>query len=175
MFKQAIRAADVMYGHGMTHFDAHADNWLTDGKQLMLGDLGLALDQSFELSPAENKFFVTHRHYDYAQIIHTLGASAHIGYFGLKDAEKEKVHQALGLTPDHGYAFLAALTREAIALHEQGIIKLMSVQRRLLKQYAPIINIKDQFFSSLRSGQKRSDHYPARKLTRHLKQLGLLQ
>lgn len=174
MFNKAIRAADVMSGHGMIHFDAHADNWLTDGNELMLGDLGLVLDQSFELSPTEQKFFVGHRHYDYAQIIHTMGASTRINYFGLKDAEKEKVHQALGLTPAQGDVFLAALTREAIALDEQGIIKLRSVQRRFLKKYASIIGIKDEFFSSLRSGHKRSDLYPARKLARRLKQLGKL-
>jgi len=53
-----------MNARGLIHFDAHADNVLTDGQGLYFADFGLALSSAFDLSPAETDFYERHRTYD---------------------------------------------------------------------------------------------------------------
>ncbi|GGT00745.1 hypothetical protein GCM10010176_050890 [Nonomuraea spiralis] len=55
---EARLTADVsfMNGHGLTHFDGHFGNLLTDGDRLYVADLGLATSPRFELSGEERAF-----------------------------------------------------------------------------------------------------------------------
>lgn len=48
----------------LLHFDAHFQNFLTDGQRLYLADYGLALSARFPLTPLERDFFERHRDYD---------------------------------------------------------------------------------------------------------------
>lgn len=61
-------ATAFINGRGMQHFDLHAFNVLTDGKQVYIADFGLALCEDFELSVEERAFFDTHQDYDRSYI-----------------------------------------------------------------------------------------------------------
>ena len=71
-FEDAIKMVDqnlqetasFMIRNGMLHFDAHADNIMTDGHRLYFADFGLAISSLFDLSPVEKDFFVLHKNYD---------------------------------------------------------------------------------------------------------------
>jgi hypothetical protein len=54
----------MMLAHGLTHFDAHFENILTDGEELYFTDFGLALSLQFELTGAEVDFWGRHRNFD---------------------------------------------------------------------------------------------------------------
>jgi hypothetical protein len=45
-----------MRSEGMSHFDAHFDNVLTDGHRIYLSDFGLATARRFQLTSAERRF-----------------------------------------------------------------------------------------------------------------------
>ncbi|MFI6351040.1 protein kinase family protein [Streptomyces sp. NPDC050560] len=49
---------------GLVHFDAHFENFLTDGRRLYLADYGLALSRGFDMAPEEAGFFAGHQLYD---------------------------------------------------------------------------------------------------------------
>jgi hypothetical protein len=53
---QLLPAVAFMNANGLTHFDAHFGNVLTDGQRLYLADLGLASSPRFDLSPEEARF-----------------------------------------------------------------------------------------------------------------------
>jgi hypothetical protein len=55
---------DFMSARGLTHFDAHFRNLLTDGRRIYFADFGLAVHPAFELDAAEREFLQAHRDYD---------------------------------------------------------------------------------------------------------------
>ena len=83
LFAEKIpQLAKALRENEFIHFDAHCWNILTDGKRFLIGDQGLALLKSFDLSTEERSFFNKHRSYDeaclslffvYSTISHLLG------------------------------------------------------------------------------------------------------
>ncbi len=68
LMPQAEAALQELNARGILHLDAHFANLLTDGKQVFIGDFGLALDRDFELAPEEKDFFDAHQTYDRGQL-----------------------------------------------------------------------------------------------------------
>ncbi|NEZ61767.1 hypothetical protein D0962_03080 [Leptolyngbyaceae cyanobacterium CCMR0082] len=57
---------------GVIHMDAHFNNILTDGNQLLLADYGLALSNQFQLDADECQFFDEHQNFDICTVITSL-------------------------------------------------------------------------------------------------------
>ena len=55
--EQVLETVSFLRAQGIVHFDAHFDNFLTDGERLYLTDFGLAFANRFDLSAAEREFF----------------------------------------------------------------------------------------------------------------------
>lgn len=53
-----------MNAHGLFHFDTHLANLLTDGRQVLVTDLGLATGEDFALDDGELRFLDQHRLHD---------------------------------------------------------------------------------------------------------------
>ncbi|GAA3886274.1 protein kinase family protein [Streptomyces sedi] len=65
MVDDALEAGtSFMNAHGLSHFDAHFQNILTDGQRLYFADYGLAASSRFALAPDEADFHARHRSYD---------------------------------------------------------------------------------------------------------------
>jgi len=58
---------DFMNARGLTHFDTHFENILTDGQRFCVSDFGLALSSEFELTEDEVAFLARHRRYDHGR------------------------------------------------------------------------------------------------------------
>ncbi|AWK15535.1 hypothetical protein SK355_12150 (plasmid) [Candidatus Fukatsuia symbiotica] len=115
-----------MNTHGLMHFDAHFENILTDGKRLYLSDFGLALSSTFDLSKAETEFLKHHRSYDQACAAVNLFHCIITSLFGKEQWEirlREYLAGELGNAPP--------------------------VIAAMIKQYAPIARVMDEFFHKL--------------------------
>jgi hypothetical protein len=55
---------EFMGARGLTHFDAHYRNLLTDGRRIYFADFGLAVHSDFDLDEDERGFLRRHRDYD---------------------------------------------------------------------------------------------------------------
>ncbi len=58
--------------NGLIHMDAHFDNILTDGRELYLGDYGLAISQHFEMLSEEREFLTRHHDFDVCTALTSL-------------------------------------------------------------------------------------------------------
>jgi hypothetical protein len=58
---------------GITHFDSHLGNVVTDGNGFRMTDFGLAVGDGFELTADERRFVDRHRHYDLGIVVASLG------------------------------------------------------------------------------------------------------
>lgn len=126
-----------MNEQGLVHFDAHFNNILTDGQRLYLSDFGLALSATFDLSNAETEFLKHHQSFDQAchavNLLHCIITSL----FG-KEAWIEQLQ-----------AYLAG----------KGEV-LPPVITAVIKDYAPIALLMDDFFQKLQK-ESKSTPYPA--------------
>jgi serine/threonine protein kinase len=133
-----------MNTHGLMHFDAHFENILTDGERLYLSDFGLALSSKFNLLAAEKEFLKQHQSYDQAcaavNLLHCIITS----FFG---EEKWEVRLR---------EYLAGELSEA-----------PPVIAAMIKRYAPIALVMDEFFQKLQK-ESKSTPYPATQLKKLL-------
>lgn len=125
-----------MNTHGLIHFDAHFKNILTDGELLYFSDFGLALSSKFELTKAEIEFFNRHQNYDQCcaaiNLLHCIITSI----FGREQWEiKLKEY-----------------------LEDKNQIE--NATRAIVKKYAPVALLMDDFFQKLQNISK-STTYPS--------------
>lgn len=83
--EQLSRIVEHLRSHGMSHFDAHFDNVLTDGERIYLSDFGLATSQDFQLDTIEREFVILTSDHDVAYgatvLVNTI-ASICVGFAG---------------------------------------------------------------------------------------------
>ena len=142
---EQIRATNTyMNTHGLMHFDAHFKNILTDGELLYFSDFGLALSSKFDLSNTETDFLNHHQSYDQAcaavNLLHCIITSL----FGKEQWEirlRDYLADELGNVPP--------------------------VIAAIIKRYAPIALVMDEFFQKLQK-ESKSTSYPAAQLEKLL-------
>ena len=84
--QQLLAAVQHLRAAGMTHFDAHFDNVLTEGHGIYLSDFGLATAHRFQLNAAERRFVQLTDGHDLAYCTTAL-VNAIVGSLpGLQDA-----------------------------------------------------------------------------------------
>jgi hypothetical protein len=135
--------ADVafMNSNGLLHFDAHFSNILADGRRLYFADFGLATSSRFELTGVESAFFHRHRSHDGSHTMTELVNRLVTGLAGASDRDEYLRRCAAGREP-------LDLPRAAAAL---------------IRRYAPIALVVNQFYSRLRR-ESRTVEYPAEEI-----------
>jgi len=104
---------DFMNANGLTHFDPHFENIVTDGRRLCLVDFGLALSADFELSEDEVAFLARHRRYDHGRAAVGYAHSLSTACFGT-DRWKENLRAFVKTgQPSVPPAVAAAIQRQA--------------------------------------------------------------
>ena len=103
-----------MKQNSLTHFDAHFENILTDGKRLYFSDFGLALAAGFELTKLESDFLKHHQNFDHCNSAMSLVICLVTSIFG-KDQWEAKLRDYLrGLKGKQPPAIDAILKRDAV-------------------------------------------------------------
>lgn len=119
---------------GLLHFDAHFDNILTDGNRLYFCDFGLALSSQFDLSILEIDFFKSHKKYDYFSTKMHLLHCIITNLFG-----KDNWVQTLADCANGKRALTPTIDS-------------------IIKRYAPIAFVMDQFYRDLQVKSKTTPY-----------------
>lgn len=138
---QLMRAIQCMTSNGVTHFDAHFGNVLTDGERLYVSDFGLAVSTTYEVTPTERRFLERTVHHDLAYAATHLVNAIVTAFGASQDPAARNAHVRRcargGATPD--------------------------VPERLgdvLRRYAPVAVIVNDFYWRLHGGRPTTT-YPA--------------
>lgn len=120
--KQLRLVNTFMQQNNFVHFDAHFGNVLTDGEQVYMGDLGLALSSRFELSAAEIEFLDLHK-----ESIDQVTASAGLVYVVLSHFNGHKNwRDALSRFPTAAKSDLPVTCREIVERHRDVTLALVN-------------------------------------------------
>ncbi|MBK7897159.1 MAG: hypothetical protein WAS33_28595 [Candidatus Promineifilaceae bacterium] len=166
-------ALTFLSAHGIIHFDSHFFNLLTDGQRVYLTDFGLALDQQFNLSPAEMQFYKQHTAYDYGNLLWGLGTHIYGLYLELPEAGQQCLRDifdiADGLTLEELLPLLLAHIGE-IAKH-----KLISLEENYVAsviQYLPVITFMHDFYVAMRRNDQKDTPFNQTRLQQLLEETG---
>lgn len=151
--QQLLGAVAHLRSAGMSHFDAHFTNVLTDGHQVYLSDFGLATARRFQLSSAEQRFVrLTADHdlaYGAAALVNTI-ASTLVGF-----ADPRERNDYLRRCADNGRATALAGTLADTVV-----------------RYAPAATVVNDFYWQLHNGNLTAI-YPADAISTALRGAGV--
>lgn len=149
MAHQRLRAdVAVMNAGGLTHFDAHFRNVLTDGRRLYLADHGLATSPRFDLAADERAFLARNASHDTA--------------YAMRELLNWIVAHVVGIpAPAERYDYIR---RCATGSRPTGVPEPIA---ELITRYAPVATIMNGFYWDL-YGASRTTPYPAREIAQAL-------
>ncbi|WP_329103275.1 serine/threonine protein phosphatase [Micromonospora sp. NBC_01699] len=155
--RQLIADVAFMNANGLTHFDAHFRNILTDGRRLYLADFGLATSPRFDLSPAERDFLAANSSHDAAYAVTTLVNWLVTALIG-----------AVGPRP-----FTARERNELVRRYAAGEEppNLPPAAAAIIRRYAPVGTALNEFYWHLH-GTSRATPYPADEIERVIGAVG---
>lgn len=139
-----LGGASFMNANGLTHFDAHFGNVLTDGRRLYFADFGLATSTRFELSAAERRFVADNQDHDVCHTITCLVNRLVTGLTGTADRDDFVRRCAEGPDQPMGLAAPAAA---------------------IVSRYAPVAVVMNRFYRTLHL-DSRTEPFPAADLRR---------
>jgi hypothetical protein len=148
----------VLHSHGISHFDAHFGNVLTDGEAFYLSDFGLALSRDFELTAIERRFLERHWHYDFGSVLWCLGHALRTMFQTLPNADKESLTVPLG-HPEDDHQLLVALLGKAESIATAGAMLLEAHYLEALDRYHDVIVYMDRFLLAMRHPHKNARYH----------------
>lgn len=155
---KAIKGFNFLNKKGITHFDAHFGNVLTNGTDVYITDFGLALDKDFNLTEKELEFLKDHKKYDQMELIGCSSTFLESLYQDLNQNKKSQLKQAIGLTSDLDYyQRLDRLIKNLDTLN--AFMKLDTSYLNYLKTNLRVIKKSNHFFKTLRDDPKKRHRY----------------
>ncbi|WP_436763457.1 serine/threonine protein phosphatase [Streptosporangium sp. V21-05] len=140
-----------MNGQGLTHFDGHFGNILTDGERLYIADLGLATSPRFDLSEGEIEFLERHRTHDLGYALMRLVNWLVTGFCGEK--------ASLDGGPARRNAYVRACAAGADPAGAPPAVAAM------IRRYAPVAAAVNDFYWDV-YGTSRTTPYPGEEIER---------
>jgi hypothetical protein len=143
--------------HGIVHLDAHFGNVVTDGTSVRLTDFGLALDDAFDLSDDERVFLRNHAHYDYGEVVMSLGHALWFAYAALPDENRTALSSRLGVDAGDAHGLVAEAERCITDLGAAMPLDPAFVEAII--RYREISAYMDGFLSSMQSNPRKDTPY----------------
>jgi hypothetical protein len=161
--------------NGILHLDPHFFNVLTDGKRAYLADFGLVLDKHFVLTPAEEVFYRRNTHYDYGELLWSLGFHLFWAYHMLSDADKQVLIDQFKIAEGLEFKGLTYLLLDnADKLSAGGIIKIDASYVATIEKYWSIITLMHEFLADMHRNTRKDTRFQNTRLRRLLKETGFL-
>jgi hypothetical protein len=161
--------------NGIIHLDTDFFNMLTDGKQVYLTDFGLVLDKQFELTSTEEQFYKQNIHYDYGQLLWSLGFHLFWMYRGLSEADKNGISEQFGLSDRSDVEeIMLILLNNVEDLYENGMMRLDRTYVNGIIKYRSVIVLMHDFFTTMRRNNKKDTRFDHVTLRRLLKAIGFI-
>lgn len=166
-----LNAITFLRTQGVVHFDAHFSNILTDGEQAYLTDFGLALAGRFDLRIDERQFLADHEHYDYGEVLWSLGYLLVEMYQKLSEEDRIAVQDTCGV--NHGTP-----PREMLSVLARSIEQLvgpMGLHPGIVapvRKYRDVIVLMDEFYLSMHSNNSKDTRLDLARLRAILEDLG---
>jgi hypothetical protein len=151
--QQLLGAVSHLRSAGMTHFDAHFDNVLTDGQRIVLSDFGLATARQFQLTSTERCFVVLTADHDLAYCAATLVNTIVGTLFGFS-GPKERNAYVRGCGQRRQCAGLTGQLADTVV------------------RYARVTTVINDFYWQLHVGNQTAD-YPAADIAAALEEAGI--
>ena len=167
--RELTEAASFMRSKGMIHFDIHFANVVLDGRSPYVADFGLALDKSFHLTEAEQRFFSWHIDYDLAYIPSAVGGCVFNYFQNASEHSKSKLQDLYGVSTDDYRGTVTALIENIEAIHSAKLIKLDDYYVDYVIRHRELILAMQRFFSSLRDNHKKNTPFPTSRVKLLLK------
>ena len=142
--------AAFLRANGMTHFDLHFNNILTDGHRLYLADFGLVASSRFAMSAEERAFVRRHRDYDLGETLVCLVNWLVTNVVGIPGNDVAARDEYIRACSDGGAPGGVPVPVTA-----------------LIRRYAPVAAVMNDFFRDL-FGVSRTTPYPADRMRRAL-------
>ena len=136
---------EFMQGQGLTHFDAHFRNLLTDGHRLYFADFGLATHSGFDLNTEESAFVRRHHGYDRGYTV------THLIQWLASNLLNIPWPDSLGYVREH--------------LPDLRDLGLPCSAARIVARHAPVAAVMGDFYRALTETSKRTP-FPADDLNR---------
>jgi hypothetical protein len=172
---RALPVITFLRDNGILHLDSHFHNMLTDGKQVYLSDFGLALDRSFDLTPAERQFYRQNSYYDYGNLLWGLQSPLAHAYRNLPDSAKDGIAREYGLSPAAGSdALMPVLLNNVEALASSDTLRLDRQYLTCLVKYRPIIALMNDFHATMLRNPAKDTPFDGTRLRRLLKETGVI-
>lgn len=169
MLSQLCDTITFLRGQGISHFDAHVVNVVTDGELICLTDFGLALDKRFDLTARERDFLERHSHYDYGEALSAPWMLLNGWYKSLAPEEQESVRALLGSSQEPADLFPLIVT---------GVERLEGLVHPLLiaatVRYRDINTYMHDFFARLQANRRKNTPFDDARLSELLRSAGVV-
>jgi hypothetical protein len=150
---QLLAAVQCMGSNGLSHFDAHFHNVLTDGHRIYVSDFGLAASQRFEVTTTERRFLDHTADHDLAYVVTQLVNTV-----------------VTGLAVPGGPAARNAYIRRCV--DDGAAPGLLAPVAQVVRRYAAVAVVMNDFYWRLHDGHPTT-RYPAEEIARTLGAAGL--
>lgn len=167
---------DFLRQKGITHFDLHSWNVLTDGERLYLTDFGLSLDRSFALRQDEKVFFDANTHYDYGRLLADLMIHIYIKYDALSEDKQCQFCEIYGVLEEDNswHRVIPVLFENVEAIAAGKLIDIHEALQDCVDRYRSIIALMIDFMSKMGSGPQKEIPFPDAELKRRLIETGYI-
>lgn len=150
---------------GIIHFDAHFSNILTDGEHTYLTDFGLVLDKSFMLSQDEALLFKQNTHYDYGEILWSLGSLMVSWYRTLPEKDRHAICAKYDLQADiQPEQLLPILINNIEEIFRDRLMQLDEIYVAEIIKYREIMLLVEAFFSDMHANNQKHTKFNHTKL-----------
>lgn len=157
VLRQLFDTIGFMQRQGIVHFDAHFGNVVTDGTLVRLTDFGLALDQAFDLTDDERAFLGRHAHYDYGQVVMSLGHALWFAYAALPDESRGALRSHLFADAADAQHLVVQAVRRITDLG--ALMPLDPAFVKAIVQYREVMASMNGFLSSLSANSRKNTAY----------------
>jgi hypothetical protein len=127
---------EFLRAQGLTHFDAHFRNLLTDGHRIYFADFGLAAHSGFDLDLAESAFLRRHHSYDHGYMV------THLTQWLVSNLLDIPWHETFGY-----------LRKQAANLSD---LRLAGSAARIVTRHTPVALVMGNFYNALENTSKRT-------------------